>query len=266
MRSLSLTLLVLLASVSDIASQPKAPAAKPKPVPMQILVPAYFYPGGEGRKEWAKMAQEAKKVTIVAIVNPNSGPGENVDPNYTKIITDMNNAGIVTIGYISTDYGKARAKGTVENDLKNWQTFYPQVKGYFLDEQASDKATAPKYIEWCKAIRKQKPKGMIVSNPGTICEEEYFKDGGPDNICVHETSTSLKEFNPPAWMRNLPAQRLSILLHSQKDKKTMEDEVDLAKKKGVGMVYVTDKPLTPNPWDRLPVYWKDLVKEVRSKK
>jgi hypothetical protein len=43
---------------------------------LKMLVPAYFYPAGDGLLEWDKLIEAAKTTDIIAIMNPNSGVGK----------------------------------------------------------------------------------------------------------------------------------------------------------------------------------------------
>ena len=52
-----------------------------------------------------------KQAPIVAIVNPNSGPGDHVDSNYVAIIDRARRGGVTVVGYIGTRYTK-RSNGT----------------------------------------------------------------------------------------------------------------------------------------------------------
>ena len=58
--------------------------------PVRLLVPAYFYPSGEGLAAWKRM-MEFRGAPIVAIVNPDSGPGKKADENYREIFGSHRN-------------------------------------------------------------------------------------------------------------------------------------------------------------------------------
>ena len=68
-----------------------------------LLVPAYIYPVAGGA--WDQLAAVASTVPLIAIVNPNSGPGTASDPNYVSAINNVRAAGGGVIGYVPTDYG-----------------------------------------------------------------------------------------------------------------------------------------------------------------
>ena len=67
-----LLLLTAIIGLHPVQTKPVAPKVRP-------LVPAYFYPGDKGLAHWNRMISTAGRVPTVAIVNPNSGPGDRVD-------------------------------------------------------------------------------------------------------------------------------------------------------------------------------------------
>jgi len=68
--------------------------------PKGIVVPAYFYPGSL----WSSMNWAAGRVPLVAIMNPNSGPGTTQDPQYVAAVNSLRAADGKVIGYVSTSY------------------------------------------------------------------------------------------------------------------------------------------------------------------
>jgi hypothetical protein len=231
---------------------------------IELLVPAYFYPAGAKARLWQELADAGKSgVPVTAIVNPNSGPGKAVDPNYTQVIARMQQSRVKTIGYLATGYGKRDLK-LIEADVAAWLKFYPTIEGFFLDEQASKGGQVKTYMDICRMIRKDRPKAVIVSNPGTVCDPGYFETGGPDVICVFENAETLGKYAPPATFQP-PARATAALIHSAAKGVDLGKEVGLAQKHGFGMIFVTDDKM-PNPWDTLPSYWGDLVKVVTPPK
>src|SRR5690242_17301919 len=67
---------------------------------MGLLIPLYVYPAKpETNVAWNKVAEMKRKypeIPMWVIVNPASGPGERVDPNYTRAIDRLHGAGCVT--------------------------------------------------------------------------------------------------------------------------------------------------------------------------
>jgi GNAT superfamily N-acetyltransferase len=75
------------------------------------------------------------------ILNPASGPGSQVDGNYTKAIDRLCGAGCVVLGYVPTGYGK-RPEGQVRRDIDRWLRLYPRVHGIFFDEMRYEDSEA----------------------------------------------------------------------------------------------------------------------------
>ncbi|MEP6753899.1 MAG: spherulation-specific family 4 protein [Chthonomonadales bacterium] len=161
-------LLLLSAFVALIPGQAKQVALK-----IRLLVPAYFYPGDKGMVQWNKMISTAGRVPTVGIVNPASGPGDHVDSNYQSVLPRARKAGVMLVGYVSTSYTKvpmAKAKADMDIYLK----FYPEIEGFFFDEQASDLKSVPYYAELYKYAKLVRTKGLVFTNPGTTCEPEFL--------------------------------------------------------------------------------------------
>ncbi len=115
------------------ASQPRNDAAHAS---LRILVPAYFYPAGEGLREWDRLLAAADDVPIAAIVNPASGPGKGGDPNYVTLLRRARKTKLTLIGYVPLSYAK-RPLADVRADVDTWLRHYPDLDGILFDEQPS---------------------------------------------------------------------------------------------------------------------------------
>jgi hypothetical protein len=238
-----------------------------------ILVPLYVYPGEVSKNphftRLIELRRRFETVPMWVIVNPASGPGKQVDPNYTAAIDRLVGAGCVCIGYVSTDYAK-RGEPVVREELKRWREFYPRVQGIFFDEMVyEDKPEAvAKQVALNRAARDA---GFwpTVGNPGTDTPGRYFVEDAADVIVVHEadswpTEAKLKGEIPGGYADH-PAFTRGLLLHSQKD-------LDAAKlrmaRKYVRWVYITDDPYrpgdpkAPNPWDTVSTHLEKLCEEL----
>lgn len=138
------TLIVIIAFLTGLLSNYNLEAI-PSPTKVKVIVPLYIYPSNE--KAWSQVTEAASKVSVVAIINPNSGPGNGTTPdeNYQKELTKMKNAfnghktGSIMIGYVSTNYTK-RSKSEVESDIRTYSE-WPQAyrpNGIFFDEQSNE--------------------------------------------------------------------------------------------------------------------------------
>lgn len=257
--SISLVLFTSLLLVGDAFAQ----TAQPKsPSKITLFVPAYFYPAGEGLKDWERLISAAEQVPITAIVNPASGPGERADPNYVKIVTRLRRAGATAIGYVSTQYAK-RPIQEAKGDVDRWRRMYPMIGGIFFDEQASDAAQASYYRELFMHARGKIKRAFVASNPGVPCDAAYFESSPPDAICVFEHHKGFESFSPPAEWGERLRRRCAALPYEASDAEQMRERLRRAAHLRLGHFYATDDN-GANPWDRLPVYWEEEVAAVRK--
>lgn len=229
---------------------------------LTILVPAYFYPAGPGLKHWDNMIASAGRVPIVAIVNPGSGPGKEVDANYTAVARRAHKAGIRLIGYVSTSYAK-RPLAEAKADIDTWLKFYPEITGFFFDEQASAADKADHYAALFQHARKTFPKAHVFSNPGTICAVDYLKRPCTNVACLHESAGAFGPFQLPPWAEAYPANAFAALVYKTPGTDNMTAVLRDAVKKKVGYFLVTDGD-GANPWDRLPSYWDEEVRAIQT--
>lgn len=230
---------------------------------VRLLVPAYFYPDGEGLKDWARLIASAEKTPIVAIVNPASGPGKRVDDNYTEVFRNAKGTKVVLIGYVPLGYAK-RPISAVKADVDRWLAFYPDVQGIFFDEQPSQAVDVAAVGE-CFAYAKAKigRSALLVSNPGTHCDRKYF--GGDDGplVCTFEQDKGFESYRAPDWAGAIGAGRFVVLGYNIGTADQMRKFLRDAAGKTSANVYVTDDKGS-NPWDRLPAYWDDEVNEAAA--
>ena len=101
------------------------------------------------------------------IVNPDSGPGPEVDANYTKAIDRLQGAGCLVLGYVTTSYGK-RSASDVHTDIDRWGKLYPRTQGIFFDEMIYEdtEAAAQQQVKLNRYAHEQ-DYWPTVANPGT---------------------------------------------------------------------------------------------------
>lgn len=237
--------------------------SKVRPAPrVRSLVPAYFYPGGPGLAEWDRLVASVGRgrADVAVIVNPASGPGERVDPSYTAALRRLVAAKLIPIGYVTTSYAK-KPPEAAKAEVDRWLRLYPGVRGIFFDEQAS----AAEHVAYQKGlydhVRGVRGLELVVTNPGTTCDEGYVARSAADVVCVYEGPRGGFVDRPaiPRWVAKYPPSRSCVLEYGVPTADAMRSFVAEAARSGVGCVYVTDAP-GPMPWDRLPRYWADELK------
>jgi hypothetical protein len=229
---------------------------------LRLMVPAYFYPGGNGMAEWHKLLDAPDPWAIVIIVNTASGPGKVADPNYVQLIGRAVRRGFTVIGYVSTRYGERPIKESKE-DIDRWTSFYPGIRGIFFDEQASSAEKISYYAELYNYARKERGFSLVINNPGTTCAEEYLARPVADVVCLIESTRDVDAFHPPAWMSRYRASQFAGAFPKIDDPDKMKYYLQEMVAKRVGYCYITDGKGS-NPWSRLPRYWEAEVEAVQQ--
>jgi hypothetical protein len=248
--TLAMRVLSLVPAVARTQDQPK----------VHLLVPAYFYPSGEGEKPWARVIEASARVPIVAIVNPDSGPGKTRDPNYMRVFERARGSKLTLIGYVPLGYAR-RPVGEVKDDVDRWIQLYPRINGFFFDEQPSGADQAPFVLECFAHARQRLGHAVLVSNPGVLCAPEYLEGEQPPVVCLFEHERGFDTYRSPAWVHERGAQHFATLHYHRETAERMKSLVAESLAQGAAFVYVTDAG-GANPWDRLPTYWASEVDEV----
>jgi Spherulation-specific family 4 len=266
-RSIFASLLLAFTLTALRASPPRSPAAdavKDKDAPrLRLLIPAYFYPAGDGAKDWDRLFTASAHVPIVAIVNPASGPGMKADPLYLKLFTRAKRGEKITlIGYVHTSYGK-RSLEEVKADVDRWTHLYPGVQGIFFDEQASGADHVAYQTALYKYVRAKRGLNLVITNPGTVCVEKYLSEPATDAACLFESPKLIDSAAFPKWVAKYSPGHVAALSYKIATAKAMGESIQEAVEKKIGYFYVTDAEGS-NPWDRLPRYWAEEVELVRK--
>jgi hypothetical protein len=230
--------------------------------PLGLMIPAYFYPSAGG--PWNELAAAAARVPLVAIMNPDSGPGQSRDITYVQALSKLHQAGGKVTAYVHTSYG-ARPLAEVEKDINLYRSFY-QVDGFFIDEMTDDES--PEHLDYYAAIY-QYIKGKdvhytVTGNPGTNTRETYLTRPTDDSLMIFEDNgTNYTRFAPAQWVTRHSAQQFVHLPYGVPTAATMTNDVELAVSRNAGWICITDDTL-PNPYNTLPSYWKSEVDLVEA--
>lgn len=227
-----------------------------------VLVPLYVYPADIHTNPVYNRLIDVKRryetVPFWVIVNPASGPGNQVDANYTKAIDRLQGAGCVVLGYVTTSYGK-RPAADVHADIDRWLKMYPRTQGIFFDEMIyEDTEAAAKYQAALNRYAREAGCWPTVANPGAETPGRYFAADAADVIVVHEGNdwpdeTRLKGDYFGGYSDYPPFTR-AVLVYSQSkfDPRALQ-----MVRRHARWVYVTDDRYVPNdpqadnPWDTL---------------
>ncbi len=248
--------------------------------PLEILLPAYFYPSFSG-SAWSQITTSAAAgAPITAIMNPGSGPGTSSNSDYVTAVNAFRAAGGKVLGYVPTGYQGATpnagstcqpATGTsyTVNDVtacaQRYQDWY-NVDGIFLDEftNTNDVGALTFYESLYAGVKGINSSWKIVGNPGTPTQQAYLSNGAnrsADTLVVFENSAGYDTYAPSTWNANFPATSFAHLAYNVNSEATMLQYLALAQQRNAGYVFITDDS-GANPWDTLPAYWNSEVKAV----
>lgn len=227
---------------------------------VELIVPAYFYPAGEGLAHWNALNLAAARVGLNVILNVDSGPGKSVDPNYQVAVQALRAAGGRVFGYLHTSWGK-RDAALLKKDIDAYLQRYP-VDGFFIDEMASGPEALDYYAGLYDYIKAREQALLVIGNPGVVADPAYLQRPVVD-VLMHfegdgETHARQRFPEPDKGVQG----RLGEIVHGVTEPQ-MEALVAEAGRRGLGMLYLTDD-LMPNPYDVLPRYWQREVALVAA--
>ncbi len=251
--------------VRTLSGTGQAEAANAAPGRFELLVPAYFYPAGQGLHYWNELILAASRVRIIAIMNPSSGPGVQMDPAYRAIADRARAAGVTVIGYVATGFGSRPAE-EVSADLIRYSDYY-LLDGVFVDEMSNDGSAASLafYSSIYAQVKASGPSHHIIGNPGVNPHESYLSEHCADALIAFEQNQeAYQRYQAPRWMTGRAPQSIGHLVYRVPSLGAARRLLDRSAQSGAGLVYFTDDDLD-NPWDTLPTYWHGLVSEIQQR-
>ncbi len=226
----------------------------------RMAIPSYFGPG----PLWTKLGAATPRVGL-AIINPNSGPGDAIRPDYVAQVKATQARGVTVLGYVHTSYGK-RPLTEIHSEIVRFRQWYG-VNGIFFDEVTNDDAGLPYYLQCRAAARAGHPEAVVVINPGTPVTEGYMQAADVVLTFENDYSSYVKRAPDAPWVAHYPAARFLHLVYGAPDVGAMRKAVALGKQRHAGWMYVTPGTL-PNPWNLLPdgAYWTGELAALKSVK
>lgn len=254
-------IVILLTLLLVAASAQARPAHDPPLTPVAsetesvgILIPLYSYPSDSA--SWVAVISAKKansSVPVAAIINPDSGPGSAIDPNYVRGTAQLKAAGITAFGYIHTSYGKASI-ASLEAQMSQCAQWYGP-SGMFFDEMANTPGFESYYAT---LTRYAKSLGMTITigNPGTDTIPSYI--GTVNTLVIYEKSGYPSfDFLSGGWHALYSPSNFAFIAYgvSSLNKATAQRDA-----RRVRYEYITDQ-VEPNPYSAFPPY---LASEVSN--
>jgi hypothetical protein len=214
------------------------------------IVPLYTDPGDSSWSAIVSAKNAHPSVPVIAILNPNNGPGSAASSSYTAGTAALTGAGIQVVGYVYTSYG-ARAAATVRADIDRWHTWYPAMHGIFFDEESNTAGTEAYYGDLAAYV-KSLGMTLTVGNPGTETSASYV--GLMDVTFIYESAGLPSSALITSWQGRYPRGKVGVIPYAS----SLSTSFITQARTAVGYIYVTDDDL-PNPWDTLPSFFSSLL-------
>jgi hypothetical protein len=219
-----------------------------------IMIPLYTYPGAS----WSTVVaikQANPNVPIIAIINPNSGPGASLDPTYVAGIKSLQAAGVIVIGYVPTGY-TARSASQVQAMVMDYKNWYP-VTGIFFDEMANT-AGSESYYSALSSFAKSVGFTYTVGNPGADTIPSYI--GTMDTIVIYENQGLPVTSTIGGWHTSYAKSNFAMMAYGVP---AVDPAYPTTTSQYVGYIYITDEGL-PNPYNGLPGYLSAVASQLVS--
>lgn len=217
-----------------------------------MAIPAYFYPG----PLWNKAAGAAG--VEIMVMNPDSGVGSAVNPDYRQAVQSAQAAGVLVIGYVYTSYGK-RSDADILAEITTYMDWYG-VDGIFLDEVSSDAGLVPYYRPFADLVHRER--SLMVLNPGTHPAEDYMQIA--DVVLTFEGGfEAYRALKVPAWVWNHDPSKFWHVVYGVSNGTRMKTALRWSQSRNAGHIYVTNDRLD-NPYDTLPSYFALELAELNK--
>jgi hypothetical protein len=222
---------------------------------MGVIFPIY----GNTSAQFNAAVATAQKVSTVAVINPDNGPGSRKVGGISNQVSRLKGARARVAGYINTFYG-GESLDSVYSQIDKYASWY-KANGIFLDE-FSDRTGKLGYYKSIYSYAKRKGM-MVVGNPGTFVPQGYA--AAADLLVTYEDpqSAGWNGHRQAAWTGRYSASKFAAIIYSANGG-NMQAIVDRAASQRYGWVFVTDGGGN-DPFGRAPSFHSQLATYVKSK-
>ena len=244
----------------------RAPDARA--TPLELLVPAYIYPAGEGLTMWTQIIDAASRVPVTAILNPNNGPYAPVEDTYVEgaystLLDSLHTAGGHALGYLTASYGEKSAADIYREVDAYLLRYSGQLDGFFVDELTDDGSAAHVgyFADLYSYIKDKSPQLRVIGSPGVNTDEAYLTQQTADVLTVFENGgLEYPGFAPAPWANNYAPTHFANIVYGTPSATDMIQFVhDASERNNAGLIYITD-----GGFDQLPGYWDAEVAAVAA--
>lgn len=214
---------------------------------LRLGLPAYGYPG-TGLWECLSASQSGALI----IMDPANGPGRSIDPRYSAAVATAMSDGLYVLGYVTTDYGH-RSASEMSEEVERYREWYG-VSGIFLDQTPASVASSAAIA--CAVTHIRASRLSLAINPGQPDIDPHDAVIADHVVNFEGPCSSYRQCRFPDWVRDVARAKFWHLIYEVRDAPTMWEVAATAVGAHAGVAYITDGTM-PNPWERLPVYWRE---------
>jgi len=220
-----------------------------------VLIPLYSYPTNGAWSSLIEDHQTYPSVPIIAIINPDNGPGTSMDENFFKGISNFQSAGITSVGYVYTSYGE-RNISEVESDITNYKNWYFEsgLSGILFDE-VSDYASTENYYRTLASFVIAQGMNLTLGNPGTEIPSSFI--GILEIYNIYENAGLPSNETLSSSTKGYSSSNFAMIAYDVASSSVTESYVTSVSKY-VNYMYITNQTL-PNPYTELPPYFLSLL-------
>jgi hypothetical protein len=204
---------------------------------MQIAMPLYT----ESMNSW-NVVFNASRATGIVILNPDYGPGNTFDSNYSLIVQRAQKSGEHVLGYVYTNYADGSIPvSEVEQWISDWYNWY-HVDGIFFDEVQSycTNASIAYYTALYNYTKLEPGSDIVILNPGNPIGQCYASIS--DILVTFEGNYAqyLSNYTTSDWTSNYPPSHFWHIVYNATSLAETQEVISLASQRGAGWIYVSD--------------------------
>src|SRR5947208_840353 len=214
-----------------------------------VVIPLYTYPTDGS---WAATLQAKSahpNVPIIAVINPNNGPGGSSDSNYVQGVKDFQAAGIIVLGYVATGYA-SQLISSLESQVSSYKNWY-SLNGIMFDEMSNVQGNE-NYYSTLNTYVKSLGMTMTMGNPGTSVPSSYI--GTLDSLCIFEQGG----LPTLSYLSSYSGHPKSNFAYIGLSVSSLNTSFEVSSSNYVQWIYITDAG-GGNPYNVLPSYFMNEV-------
>ena len=220
-----------------------------------VIVPLFTYPTSPTWNEVIQAKLANPSVPIIAIINPDSGPGVVQDSNYKQGIDALRSAGITVLGYVYTQYAQ-RSLVSAEADINTYHEWY-NISGILFDEM-SNVIGNENYYSTLSSYAKSLGYVLTAGNPGTSVPASYI--GTVNILNIYENQGLPLTSSLATWTSAYSKQNFAMVSYGVD---STNSSYEASASNYVSWIYITNANL-PNPYDVLPPYFASEVAALNA--